>query len=149
MYIKTLFTLFFLFLIFMAGIYMTINIVNYFDPFGGGYLNIDGDIVSGNKETIKAAIRYLGKTDRTAYRNLCTVVDRVSEKNCIIADQRIDSKGFIEGLNLDGCYVKGTRTIYLRPDKSDSPDVIEGRARTIKHYTEAVARFWEEYNSKQ
>ncbi len=113
-----------------------INRFSYFNPLSMCYIKIEGNIVSGNEETIQKAIRKIKKTDKTAYKNLCKYVDKISEKNCVIADWHIARDEFDTGWRLPGCYVKGTKTIYLLPEKKDSTEIVEKRAEKIKEISE-------------
>lgn len=148
MNLKTILSLFILPAFLVATVWFFISINSYFDPISWCRLGIDEDIMGGNEKTIRAAISLLKKTDETAYRELCRHIDRIGEKNCIIADQTIDPKRFKEGWELPGCYVNGTKIIYLKPTKSESQETIEERAWTLKHYTEFSKNFWEEYDRK-
>ena len=126
-------------------IYYMINMFSYFDPARWCYVKIEGDIVSGSETTIRKAILVLKKDDPAAYESLCHYVDRVSERNCIVADHKISKKEFEEGWHQLGCYVRGTKTIYLKPTRVETEDVIQERAWVIKKYTEYSKNFWDNY----
>jgi len=145
MNIKTIMSLFILPAFLLATVWFFISVSSYFDPLDWCRIGINGDIMNGNEKTIKAALGLLKKTDMAAYKDLCRWVDRIGEKNCIIADQLIDAKRFQEGWDLPGCYVNGTKTIYIKPTKSESPETIEERAWALKHYSAFSKTFWEEH----
>ena len=126
-------------------IYYMVNMFSYFDPGRWCYIKIEGDIMAGNESTVREAIFVLKNHDAAAYQSLCQYVDRVSERNCIVADHKTAKKDFEEGWDQPGCYVRGTKTIYLKPTKDDTEDVIQERAWVIKKYTGYSKNFWDNY----
>jgi len=123
-----------------------INRISYFDPLNLCYIKIEGDIVRGEETTIHKAISLIKKEDKKAYKDICKYVDTISESYCIIADWQISGPEFAEGLNLPGCYARGSKTIYIYPNKVVSEFVIRARKNDILKYTEFSKNFWQKNN---
>lgn len=141
--IKDLIVLILLIVIIFAFLFYVINIFSYFDPLHLCYISIQGDVLQGNKETIQKAIHLIKENDKANYIMLCKYVDVISEKNCRIADVVVDPQKLREGWELPGCYIKGSKTIYLYPNSSGDDKVIQDRAEVIKKYTSVSKSFWE------
>jgi hypothetical protein len=138
--------IFYFFIVFLfAIIYYTINIFSYFDATSMCYIGIQGDIMRGNEKTIRGAIKIM-KKDRSAYHDMCKYVDTIKEDYCQIADWYTKMDKYQKGLDLDGCYVRGSKTIYLRPDQNNNNDIILKRTETIKKMTGFSKEFWEKKN---
>jgi len=133
----------------LAGAYgltvYVVNIFSYLDPPRLCHIGITGDIVSGNEDTIRSALRLLRRDDPDAYRLTCRYVNRINEMRCQGADPRGgESEDSEVGWEKPGCYVRGSKEIQLKPEKGDSEDIIKKRAATIKKYAEYSRNFWEE-----
>lgn len=125
---------FFIFLMF----YFFVNIFNYFDPLNFCYIKIDSDLLRGNESTIKKAVKLLKKEDKIAYKTLCAYVDTISEHNCFASSRKIS----LEDWNKDGCYIKGSKVIYLKPEKRENSAIINQRKISLKKYSEYSKDFW-------
>lgn len=133
-YFKKIAWLSFMFLAF----YFFVNIFNYFDPLNFCYIKIDDDFLRGNESTIKKAIKLLKREDKAAYKTLCAYVDTISEHNCFTSSRNIS----LEDWNKNGCYIKGSKVIYLKPEKRESAAIINQRKTSIKKYSEYSKDFW-------
>lgn len=129
-----------LILILLFGIYYVINIFSYFSPTSLCYISLNRDVLSGNKKTMHQAIALLKKEDKEVYRDLCKYVEVVSEKYCYVYDDRVEKLDY-EAWQ-PGCYVKGSKTIYIKPEAGDSEDIIRKRAEDIKKYLQFSKEFW-------
>lgn len=127
--------------IFVVGIiYIWLVLTGYFDPLTMCRIRIHTDLVSGNKKTISQALKLLKKEDRTSYDMACKYVNRIYERTCIGADWHLD-KGH-RGSNEPGCYVKGSKSIYLKPDYYHQQDTTELRKDSIKKYSQLSWEYW-------
>lgn len=133
-YFKKFIWIFSIFLMF----YFFINIFNYFSPLNFCYIKIDGDFLRGNEKTIRKAIKLLKKENKQAYNTLCGYINTISEKNCYTTSQNISR----EEREKDGCYIKGSKVIYLKPEKGENNEVINKRKNAIKKYSEYSKDFW-------
>lgn len=133
-YFKKFAWVFFVFLIF----YFFLNFFNYFDPLNFCYIKIDSDFLRGNEKTIKKAIKLLKKENKIAYKTLCGYINTISEKNCFTSSQNIS----LEDWDKDGCYIKGSKIIYIKPEKDKGDTIINERKIIIKKYSEYSRDFW-------
>lgn len=126
-----------LFLLLGLGIYFVLTLNNsYFDPLTLCRIGINSDIVKGNKDTLVSAISRIKREDPTAYRALCTHVSEIVERYCP-ADSRQYS---LEA----GCYIRGSKTIYILPQKERREEVINARMEAIKKYASFSEKYWED-----
>lgn len=140
--IKDNLTFYGLSLLLLGFVFIIINSASYLDPLGLCYVKIEGDIVRGNETTIHKALRLIKRENKSAYRDICKYVDVISEKNCIVADWKISGDEYAEGMKLPGCYARGSKTIYLKYDKSTSDATIKSRADDIIKYSGFSKKFW-------
>src|SRR5258708_36309439 len=106
----------------MAIGYFFISTLIYLDPINFCKISIDEDILRGNKQTIYSAMQLLKNQDFPSYQTICKYVDSISENPCPISHA---PTGVVSDAQAPGCYIKGSRIIYLIPDKHDSPDIIK------------------------
>lgn len=118
-------------------IYFTLNILDYFDPLSLCYVSIERDLLRGNRDTIKAAIKLLKIKDKEGYKIFCKYTDRVREGLC--ADSTQPSQYY------DACYIKGSKTIYLKPEKDNTEFIVASRAAALKKYSAYSREFWENF----
>jgi hypothetical protein len=130
-----------LILVLILLFYYIINLFAYFDLPNLCYIGLDKDILSGNKETMRQAISLLKRKNREDYKNLCRYVDTISEKYCFAFDPRVENEG--QDPWRPGCYVKGSKTIYLKPEKEKSDTIIKQRAEDIKKFMLMSKAYWE------
>jgi len=123
-------------------IYFVINIFNYFDIVNLCYIRTEGDLVRGNEKTIKQALKYLKNNKKNDYKMVCKYTDTISEKYCILADDDIDPELLKEGWNLPGCYVRGSKNIYLTPSQNNEEEDIRQKAEAIIKYSNFSKEFW-------
>jgi len=121
--------------------YYFINLFVYFDLPNLCYISLQKDVLAGNKETLHRAISLIKKKSPADYKNLCRFVKTVSEKYCFAFDPRVENTG--EDPWLPGCFVRGSKTIYLKPEKEESDLIIGQRAEAIKGFMLMSKNFWE------
>ncbi len=121
----------------LIGIAVFKGVTSYFDPFNFCSISIDGDIIRGNEKTIKQAIVYLKETDLLTYETLCNEVRVIKEKYCMETDLplRISEK--------PGCYIRGSRVIYVKPQKETTDNIVQKRVDVIKKYALRSEAFWQ------
>ena len=139
--LKIFFTFFVAIVIFFAIFSIGANLFSYFDPLTFCYIGIENDFLKGNQKTVKEAIRLLKKEDIQSYKTLCKNVDTIVEDYCRAADPRV--RGQEVGIDEPGCYIRGSKIIYLIPSKMESDYIINLRAETIKKYTYFSKNFWD------
>ncbi len=122
-------------------IYFALNISSYFDPLSFCRIKIQSDIVRGEGSTIKSAVKYIKAESPSGYDVLCRYVDVIAEKRCVVGDKRIDPS--VPDFP-DGCYVRGTKTIYLLATKDKSSATIQKRASLILKFAGMSRAFWGE-----
>src|SRR3990167_3362570 len=120
--LKIYFTFFVAIVIFFAIFSIGANLFSYFDPLTFCYIGIENDFLGGNQKTVKEAIRLLKKEDIQSYKTLCKNVDTIVEEYCRAADPRV--RGQEVGINEPGCYISGSKIIYLIPSKMESDYIV-------------------------
>jgi len=113
---------------------------SYFSLFDSCYIKIKEPGLASRKSEIKEAIKYLKITDREAYKNFCRYTNYIIETSCMGSDWHLNEK--IRGQDSAGCYIKGSKTIYLNPLilKSLSAEEISD---LLKKYSNLSKEFWE------
>lgn len=115
------------------------NSVSYFDPFAFCYIGIDNDVLRDNQATISKALRLIQHEDRASYSTVCRYVDAIIEDYCTATDAMGEG---VAAVDAAGCYVRGSKLIYVRPAKDTSEATVRGRAETITTYAERSKNFW-------
>ena len=123
----------------VSGFIFAANLFSYFDPFSFCYIGIDNDFFRGNQKTIKQALHLLKQQDRAAYRTVCRYIDAIIEDNCLFRDAR---GGGVSRPDVEGCYIVGSRLMYMRPTEESYDVIVRGRAETIKKYSAYSKSFW-------
>ncbi|MDP2684990.1 MAG: hypothetical protein Q8P20_08215 [bacterium] len=125
------------------GIFIT-NTFSYFDPLSMCYISIKSDIIRGNEKTIHQALTLIKKRDKEDYNTVCKYISIISEKNyCKIGDGRVDSSLHNGGFVDPPCYIKGSKTMYLKSEKNESDNIVIKRAEDIIKYANHSKTFWE------
>lgn len=120
--------------------YIWLNFSGYFDPLNMCRIRIHADLVTGNKKSITQALSLLKKEDRGSYNIACQYVDRIYERTCFGADWHIDRSQ--RGSKEPGCYVKGSKSIYIKPDFKQDSDSANTRKESIKKYSQLAREYW-------
>lgn len=110
------------------------SMTSYFDPINFCRIKTKKDFFNGNVGTIKKAIKLIKNNNPEDYRTLCKYVDTIGEGNCLISPTEWGEAP---------CYVKGSKLIYLKPNKNNSPEIIKSRAEAIIKYSHYSQNFWE------
>lgn len=118
-----------------------LNTIAYFDAAGFCYISINADALKGNKNTINKAIIQLKKQDEKGYKTLCRYVAAIHEQNCGNFDSRVSANNGSHAS--PGCFIKGSKAIYVIPKEEDSDRVVTDRMETIKKYAQYSKLFWE------
>lgn len=112
---------------------------SYLDVWNSCYVKIKTPGLASRKSEIKEAIKYLKSSDKEAYKNFCRYSDHIIETSCMGSDWHLDEK--VRGQDSAGCYIKGSKTIYLNPLilKSLSKEKI---SELLKKYALSAKKFW-------
>ena len=123
--------------------YSSVNIFSYYDPMSLCSIRIEKDIIGGNGDTIRDAIKLIKKEDHKSYKMLCQNIDRINENECSTAHGEFDADDR-KNWEKDGCYINGSKVILLKPEKEYSELIVRERAETIKKYASYSEKFWRE-----
>jgi hypothetical protein len=114
--------------------------IHHFNIYPYCNVTLTRDVLSDDRNALKRAITTLKSVDVEGYKNFCTYVDTVVEQYCKNGDSRGDPS-FVEVVP-QGCYVRGTHTIYLTPTR-----FIKGqrdpKVNIIRSLSEESKNFWE------
>jgi len=124
---------------FGAGTYIIMGYTMHIDYPNNCYIKVDKDILKGNRETIFKALASIKKTDLQKYQDICLYVDTISEASCLLGETR---NGKLHPISTDGCYLKGTKTIFLKPDSSELDAAVESRKLQIIKYAQLSKEYW-------
>jgi hypothetical protein len=116
------------------------------DPLNSCYIYLEDDMLRGNNETIFKAIDKIKAENFSAYRTLCSNVDVVSENFCEGGNRRASTPA--KDWNNDGCYIRGSKVIYLKPEKDITLAIIDNRAEMLKKYSIRSQEFWSHLNGQ-
>lgn len=133
---------FFALVLIFGGAYVAINGFNYLDPINLCYVDIDGDVLRGNKRTVVEAIRRLKRESKDDYKTMCRYTHKISENFCLASDWHLNPT-WREDYPGKSCFIRGSKTIYLYPRKEYSQEIVEERAAAIKKYSNFSKEFWQ------
>lgn len=133
---------------YLAGLIAIILFVIYFLTSLSSYLNIidlckiniQNDMVRGNKETIFKAITLLSQEDQVSYKNLCKYVSTIKEGYCPIPTGDNSNITFLEN---SGCFIKGSKIIYIIPNQDRSNQIIIQRAESLRKSALFSKLYWD------
>lgn len=134
-----------LIIILLIPIYSWLNFSAHFDPVNLCRIKIESTSIKHNKKTIEQAVKLLKKQDLDAYTILCKNINTIGEKTCVIADPHVEEKTYLQGTQEPGCYVKGSKTIYLNPRQLKTDD-LKKIAGHITKYSKFSKIFWQNKN---
>ncbi|OGC46261.1 hypothetical protein A2V49_04625 [candidate division WWE3 bacterium RBG_19FT_COMBO_34_6] len=128
----------FLFTIFFGFFYFISNSIDYYDPINNCYIKINGNILSGNEDTIRAALKKIKNKNPEDYSMVCTFVDKILENDCLTSDPHFGYPSVIP----EGCFIEGSKFIYLKSNEVFSEDIINKRVELILKYSEYSRNYW-------
>ncbi len=124
--------------------YIITNTFSYFDPWRLCYVSIHGDILAGDKGTIRQSLKFLKHNDPKSYESICKYVNIIGEeKYCIYLDPTVEKTGD-NGFRPSPCYIRGSKAIYITPIKGSSREIIETRAGEIVYGMKLSEKYWKE-----
>ncbi|MBI2337911.1 hypothetical protein HYU95_01895 [Candidatus Daviesbacteria bacterium] len=129
--------LFVLLVIFITGFFYTRS--HHVDIFNLCNIAVDKDFLKGNSETILKAISRIKNQDKNTYKDICRYVNLVSENPCPVFHSY---GGALQYNNQPGCFIKGSKIIYINPAKEESEQVISQRIEAIKKYSSLSKSYW-------
>jgi len=110
---------------------------SYLDPVSFCYISVEKDILRGNRQTVFKAIKTIKASDKKAYKELCEYAGLIREGYCSTSSRDYDT------INIPGCYLRGSKTVYLKPVAEDSVAVTAERAEALKKFAGYSKDFWE------
>lgn len=126
--------------LFMSGSFLAIlSRVHYLDLTNQCYIRIKHDVMSGNKYTIKDALKKLRNENIYAYVNICKSIDTIYEKPCISSIDKDNNK---IRADTQGCFVKGAKAIMITPYQRYSVEAVDSRADMIVYLSKLSASYW-------
>lgn len=129
-----------LFLFFFgAGTYMILSYTMFIDYPNNCYIKVDKDILKGNRETVFKALTSIKNNDSQAYTDICKYVDTISEASCLLGESK---SGKLHPIATDGCYIRGTKTIFIKPDSSNTDNAVSLRKEQILKYSVMSKEYW-------
>lgn len=135
---------FFILIDVLALFWLAINFsINYVDVTSMCRIKLNGDMLRGNEETIKSALKYIKENKRSSYDDACKYIDNISERYCIDADYHLDALATQAGWKRPGCYIRGSKTMYLKPESAKTDIVIKQRADEIIKDAQFSKNYWE------
>ena len=114
---------------------------NYVDISSFCFIDIDSESWRGDRSTIKKALTTIKHDDPPAYITVCKYIDIINEKRCLPGDSRGDSSYVAP--DIDGCFLRGTHVVYIKPNRSTSQKAVQNRADQIALYSTFAQEFWE------
>lgn len=138
-YLKTFFSILALLSLFAVPVIFVFSKLNHFDPINGCYIRIKNEIRSENKDSIKNAILSIKSESLGDYKTLCQYVDQIYEENCVAGHKNNPNLTY---LDIDGCYIKGTRVVYVKPEKNVESDLLQSRKNALIKYANESKAFW-------
>ena len=146
---KTKLILFLVLFTIIFGIWYLINAnSNYVDAMSFCRIRINGDILRGNKDTIKQALKRIKATDIESYETICNYVNNITESYCVDSDHNLDISAAQAGFEWPGCFIKGSKTIYLKPESINSQEIVLRRTAVIKKYASYSKKYWDNLAEK-
>lgn len=115
------------------------SITNYIDPLTGCFITLDGNLLNGNEETIKEALKNIKSSNNREYRNICKYVNKIVEQHCLNSDPHF---GYPVEIS-KGCYIKGSKIVYLEANENKTIETIKEREELILKYSKYSQNFWE------
>lgn len=127
-------------------VFMIVSSFSYVDLSNRCYIRLQQELVRGDRKSLEKAILLIREQSFTDYEMVCRNVDRIIESYCISSDPHISST--LVGYNEPGCFIKGSKAIYIRPeDNGLTQEVIEKRAQIIKKYANISKDYWDNYKN--
>jgi hypothetical protein len=131
MQIKDFFYPLFLILLIGGAILFFYSHYNYVDVIGLCSISIEADEFHGDRSTIFQAMDEIKKNHSDKYNDICQNVKTISENLCPIYHTY---GGPWQYNNQPGCFIKGSKIIYITPTKDTSENTIKDRASAILRY---------------
>lgn len=112
----------------------------YFDIQESCLIKLTSQKTDNTKDLTKEAISILKSEDPGLYVSLCSNISHIRESYCIEA---ADNNPNIKYLQISGCYIKGTKTIFVTPGfGKDADQILSMRLDALKTYPKFSATFW-------
>lgn len=130
----------FVILAFLLGVaFFMFSGINYIDIRDACFIRVKYDVLQGDRESIFDALKRIKKEDYIFYRNMCRYVDRIYEKRCVVSEKNTPKVSYP---NEDGCYIRGSKAILIKPLDKNSYDLVDNRVAAIKKYGQMAIDYW-------
>lgn len=113
--------------------------ISYVDVPNQCFIKVRYDVLNGDRESIVEALEKLRQEDFIFYRKFCANVDAIYEKKCVRGD---DLRPDLEFIDTDGCYIKGSRAILIRPMDEATSNLAKYRKDAIRKYGGFAIDYW-------
>ena len=124
---------------FGLGAHTILGYTTFIDYANKCFIKVDKDILKGNRETVFKALSSIKNNNFQEYNDICNYVDTIAEAACLVGE---NNSGKLHPLNTDGCYIKGTKTIFISPDNSDLDAATTARKSQILKYSKMSKNYW-------
>ena len=128
-------------LISLALVIASIFISNlyYIDIPNGCFITVEEDVAGGSKNGIYKSLEYIKKNNPSDYKKVCSNVTNIIEKYCLYMDPRVRTG---EEFKRQGCYIKGSKIIYILPSTSTDESEIISKSKNIIKYANYSYEYW-------
>lgn len=118
-----------------GGAWIWLMATSYVDIGSGCKIEISGSLASANKDAVSALLKEIKAEDKASYDLICSSLDHIREAHCPLFDESLKEDRII--WTTPGCYLRGTKTVYLVPLNS-------GYAASERETKEGLIRFAEQ-----
>lgn len=116
----------------VSSYFILTNLNSYIDVEKFCLIKIESSEARGNRQSIIDAIGEIKKSNKSLYKELCQYIDTIAESNCQNAEPHINLEEAGLAEKKGGCFVKGSKTIYLTPVKTYSSELVKNRVETLE-----------------
>lgn len=113
--------------------------ISYVDVPNQCYIKVKYDVLNGDRDSIVEALERLKQEDYIFYRRFCANVDAIYEKKCVRGD---DLRPDLEFIQSEGCYIKGSKAILIKPYEAGTRDIVKRRKDAIREYGGYAIDYW-------
>lgn len=124
------------FTISLLTLYLVFSYVYYIDISNGCLIKLNSDPTNPNSNSLRQSLQYI-KNETSEYKNVCGSINKINEMQCLSEDPRVTNVKYTPS----GCFVKGTKTIYVLPSYFNS---INEQGNDIVKYAEYAKNYLEQ-----
>ena len=116
------------------GLFLIVDYFDYFDIQNFCYIRIEAVPKSEDKAAVKTVLKSLKEENPSQYVSLCDYVRFIMVEPCLLGEAASSDVNY---LGVSGCYIKGSKTIYIRPGTSD-----DEKKEALIRYSSMCRDFW-------